>query len=146
MISAADLMTKNPVTLPLTAKVRAAVATLQSLDVRHLPVVDEEGGLAGILSDRDLRSLEIPSVVGPEYIGNVRAALDASVSSIMSGDVISVDVETSASEIVDIMLENRIGAVPVIDADGVLVGIVSYVDVLRAASFEDEEEREARAS
>jgi CBS-domain-containing membrane protein len=137
MISAAELMTANPVTLPLDAKVRLAVATLQTMDIRHLPVIDEDGALVGIVSDRDLRALEIPSVIGEEYLGSVRAALDAPLASIMSGDVIYVDTETSASEIVDLMLENKIGAVPVVDVDGVLVGIVSYVDVLRALPFEE---------
>src|SRR5688572_7499595 len=142
MISARDLMTDKPVTLPLDARVRLAVATLQTMDIRHIPVVDEDGALAGIVSDRDLRALEIPTMVGEEYLGDLRAALDAPLSSIMTGDVISVDLEATASEIVDLMLENKIGAVPVLDGDGVLVGIVSYVDVLRAMPFEDEEDEE----
>lgn len=131
MSSAADLMTENPATLPIDAKVRNAVAMLQSMDIRHIPVVDEDGMLVGIVSDRDLRALEFPSIIGEEYLGKVREALDAPLASVMSGDVISVELDTSATEIVELMLENRIGAVPVLDGDGVLVGIVSYVDMLR---------------
>lgn len=56
---------------------------------------------------------------------------------LMSSDTLSVDMDTDASEIAELMLENKIGAVPVTDIDGRLVGIVSYVDLLRRLSFDD---------
>ena len=49
----------------------------------------------------------------------------------MTADVLSVDVETDVTEIIELMLEHKIGALPVTDGDGGLVGIVSYMDVLR---------------
>jgi acetoin utilization protein AcuB len=131
---ARELMTKNPATIEPDSKLREAVEMLNTLDVRHLPVTNEDGELVGILSDRDLRALEVPLFVGDEYMGSrVKAALEASVSSIMNGDVVAVDEETSEEDIVECLLNHKIGAVPVTDAYGVLVGIVSYVDVLRAA-------------
>lgn len=136
MLVASELMTENPQTIRATAKVARAVELLQTLDIRHLPVVDEEGVLVGMLSDRDLRGLQIPYFVSGEYAGNLQTALEAKVSSLMSSDVISVDSEADAAEIVDLMLDNKIGAVPVVDADGLLVGIISYIDVLRALSLE----------
>jgi len=139
MLTAHDLMTEDPVTVPMMAKVGRAVDLLHSLDVRHLPVVDESGALVGMLSDRDLRALTFPEVAGGEYVGAVQTALDAPIASIMTSDVISVDVEADAAEIVDLMIDRKIGAVPVVDADGALVGIVSYVDLLRELSFDDDE-------
>jgi acetoin utilization protein AcuB len=132
MLTARDLMTEKPVTIRANATVRRAAELLQTLDIRHLPVVDEGGNLVGMLSDRDLRSVSIPFVLGDEYVGTVRAALDARVATIMNSDVLSVDEEADAAEVVDLMLDNKIGAVPVLDGDGALVGIVSYMDVLRA--------------
>jgi acetoin utilization protein AcuB len=139
MLTAHDLMTEDPVTIPMMAKVGQALRLLHSLDVRHLPVVDEDGALVGMLSDRDLRGLAIPDVAGGEYVGTIETSLDALVSSIMTSDVISVDVEADAAEIVDLMIDRKIGAVPVVDGDGALVGIVSYVDLLRELRFDDEE-------
>ncbi len=132
MTTARDLMTAKPMTVPETAKVRRAVEILQEMEIRHLPVVNATGELVGMLSDRDLRSLAIPWFAGREHTGEIRTALEARVSSLMSGDVISVQEETDVSEIVDLMLENKVGALPVTDGDGALVGIISYVDVLRA--------------
>jgi acetoin utilization protein AcuB len=52
----------------------------------------------------------------------------------MTTDVISVNPETELEEVVDLMIEHKIGAVPVVEADSSkLVGIVSYIDALRAA-------------
>jgi acetoin utilization protein AcuB len=136
MTTAQDLMTKSPATVRPTTKVRRAVEILQTLDVRHLPVVDAGGALVGMVSDRDLRALALPSYAGTEYVGKVQRALDATIADLMSSDVLSVDLEAPASEVVELMLEHKIGAVPVVDADGALVGIISYMDVLRLLPLE----------
>jgi CBS-domain-containing membrane protein len=130
MYTATDLMTPDPFVIPASAKVSEALRALQELDVRHLPVVNSEGTLVGMLSDRDLRSLAVPVTIDGEWLGTVRLALDASVQSMMNSDVLTVGVEAEVEEIVDLMLGEKIGAVPVLDADGKLAGIVSYVDLL----------------
>lgn len=134
MKTAAELMTENPVTIRVDAKVRDAVRILETLDIRHLPVVDEEGEVVGMVSDRDVRGLMLPYTMGGEYAGTIQAGLDASLASIMSSDVLSVEMEADEAEVVDLMLDHKIGAVPVVDVEGTLVGIVSYLDVLRQLS------------
>jgi acetoin utilization protein AcuB len=99
--------------------------------VRHLPVVDEQGELVGILSDRDLRSLRLPPAAAGETSGPPLLRSRRPVADFMSGGVISVDPAAHVGEIIDVMLEESVGALPVVDEDGELVGIVSYVDVLR---------------
>ena len=128
----AEIMTREVETVNATATVGEAVDVLSELNVRHLPVLNE-GGLIGVLSDRDLRSLGLwpGSELGSyEELSKKYGML---VSSIMSGDVLTVDESTSVTDVIDLMLEQGVGAVPVVDAHGAeLVGIVSYVDVLRA--------------
>ena len=135
---ARDLMTENPITIQATSKVGQAVQILQTMDIRHLPVVNDAGELVGMLSDRDLRSLSIPFFLGDEHAGHVRAAREARVADLMNADVLSVGPQSDASEIVELMLENKIGAVPVAEPDGTLVGIVSYMDVLRVLPLDAE--------
>lgn len=121
----ADLMTSEPATVLWTASVGAALAKLHRLDVRHLPVVDEEGALVGMLSDRDFRPL-------PHDAASSRSpSPELPVSDLMSSDVLSVQAETSARELIDLLLDQKVGALPVTDSEGALVGIVSYIDVLR---------------
>lgn len=125
-----EVMTPDPHTVEVTATVRDAAALLTELDVRHLPVM-ESGNLVGILSDRDVRSLLGPDLEDPD----LRAQrLDSAVSELMSSDVISVGPEDDLGEAIDLMIENRLGSLPVVNEDpDQLVGVVSYVDILRAA-------------
>ena len=143
MLCACDLMTTDPAALSPTATLREAVEIMHRLDIRHLPVVNADRELVGMLSDRDLRALTIPYFVGGEDAGYVRRAMDAQVSSLMTSDVLSVEAEADLAEVVDLMLDHKIGAVPVTDAGGVLVGIVSYMDVLRAVPLAEDEDADA---
>lgn len=122
MATASDIMTKQVVTLRQTATVREALRTLEEMDVRHLPIVDERRELVGMISDRDLLRLR-----------RSNETLQRPVSEVMSADVLYVTPATDVVEIIDLMSENRIGAVPVVDSDSQVAGLVSYVDVLRAA-------------
>jgi CBS domain-containing protein len=55
---------------------------------------------------------------------------------LMTTPVLSVDVDADCAEIVDLMLDHDVASVPVVDAEGRLVGVVSYSDVLRALPLE----------
>ena len=143
MYTARDLMTPDPVAVRETATISEAVRIFQALEIRHLPVVNAASELVGMLSDRDLRAFTIPDVIDGEWIGAIQIALEARVATLMSGDALSVDLDADAAEIADLLLDNRIGAVPVVDGDGRLAGIVSYVDILRAFAADELGERAA---
>lgn len=126
---AKDIMTENPVTATELMSVAEALGLLYELDVRHLPVV-RGSELAGIVSDRDLRTFTQPSE--DEAIDAIERARSSNVGNFMNTDPVRVDPETNAREIVELMLLHRVGAIPVCDLDtGDLLGIVSYVDLLR---------------
>jgi acetoin utilization protein AcuB len=126
-----EIMTPAPVFTSSKATLGQALRLLQQLELRHLPVVDD-GRLVGMLSDRDLRTALGPSFESGSAVSN--ASLEAAISSIMSAAVVSVSPETEVPEVIDLMLEHRVGAIPVAgDEEDQLLGIVSYVDVLRAA-------------
>src|SRR5262245_57877663 len=115
---ATEIMTEDPMTVEVTAKIAEAIDILQTLEIRHLPVVDRGGTLVGMISDRDLRSAN---------------GKEESIAAIMSADVSTIDPETDVEEIIDLLLELKVGALPVVDEETKeLMGIVSYVDVLRA--------------
>lgn len=128
-----EVMNPNPKVVQVTDPVRRAAALLGELDVRHLPVV-ESGELVGIVSDRDLLPIQPTALDELENAEAVRALLAQPISNLMSSNVVTYGPEDDLAEVVDSMLELRIGAVPIV-APGTrqLVGIVSYVDILRAA-------------
>ncbi len=127
-----DVMTQNPVTIDITGTVQDAADLMVATDVRHIPVVTK-GTLVGMISDRDLRSYMLPR---PERIfraDEARAHMAVSVSAVIPSDVITVRPDTPVVELLDILLEGKLGAVPVLAPDsGDLISMVSYIDVLRA--------------
>jgi CBS domain-containing protein len=117
-----DVMTANPATVDIDASRADIEALLQELDVRHVPVLNHAGALSGIISDRDL---------APFRQGSSRDA-DVRAGQIMTKRVLSVGPDTKLADVVDTMLEQKVGALLVVDATSTLVGIVSYIDILRA--------------
>lgn len=128
-MQAKDIMTTSPVCVKPTTIIADAIEVMHASDIRHITVVDREGRLVGILSERDIGALWHPTR-GRMLDERVYAR---KVEDFMSLDPVSVESTTDIDEVIEIMLEHRVGAVPVLSADGVLSGIVSYVDILQAA-------------
>lgn len=135
-VNVSNIMTPNPERINVKDSIAMAIDRLYELDVRHLPVVDDGGELVGMISDRDLRSHSLPTTLEFDEYGSADKGdrMDAPVSQIMHSDVQYVDPETEIYELIQLMIDHKIGAVPVVDPlDGNLTGIVSYIDVIRAA-------------
>jgi acetoin utilization protein AcuB len=131
-MTATDLMTPDPVTVTPQASVAEVWDLMRELEVRHVPVV-ESGALVGMVSDRDLARFDMARLLLVEGAETLRQELATAVVRVMSSDVIAVNPETELEEIVELLVEHRIGAVPVIRSNTrEVVGIVSYIDVLRA--------------
>jgi acetoin utilization protein AcuB len=132
-MTAADVMTPDPITLTAEASLDEAAQLMRERGIRHVPVVDAQGGLVGMLSDRDLAIAGPGSIVADEVDATLGERLATPIVKAMTAEVIAVEPETELGEIVDAMLEQRVGAIPVLDGPSRrVIGIVSYVDVLRA--------------
>lgn len=130
-MTAHEIMTPDPVTVTPKTTLAEAWDLMRELDIRHLPVVDGEA-LIGMLSDRDLGSIEIPRLLTEEGADALRQRLVRPVLHMMSVDVVAAEAETEMSELISLFLEQKVGAVPVVTPDTRrIVGIVSYIDVLR---------------
>lgn len=130
---ARDIMTPEPITANVRDSVKRVYAIMLDEDVRHVPIV-EGVRLRGMISDRDLRSAALPALAEFDDPEHARALMNQTVVDYLSGDLLYVGAETDVSDIIDIMIDQKVGAVPVVDEnDATLLGIISYVDVLRAA-------------
>ncbi len=128
-----ELMTRDPITVESDATIREARMLMWENDLRHIPVVDE-GALIGMLSDRDLRSYLPAPENDLDIDESVIDRLGDPVSACMQAGALSTSPEADMRALIDLMLEWRVGALPVVESGtDNLVGIISYVDVLRAA-------------
>lgn len=127
-----DVMKPGPTAIRGDRPLMEAADAMVEQGVRHLPVVDTRDRVIGIVSDRDVRA-----AVGDPGLAVVNEAMrdrlrGLRVWSAMSTPVRTVEVDTPISDAIQCFIDHRIGALPVVDADEHLVGILSYIDVLSA--------------
>jgi len=124
----ADVMTKEPVTIAAGETVGQAEELMSENNIRQIPVVNGRD-LLGIVTDRDLRSfLSGPLLGDPEAR---ESALRTPVRDVMTMEPIFVSPNDDLEEVVEILIEEKIGGIPVVDQTEGLVGIVTYIDLLR---------------
>lgn len=128
--TAGSLMTSPIITIPAAAPLRQAVQQMTAHDLKRLPVVDENGRLAGWISRVDiLRTVEYHQPAAetePEP-----PATGATISVLMYRDVPTVSPRTTLEEIVQALEENRRRRAVVVDEDQRVLGIITDGDLLR---------------
>jgi CBS domain-containing protein/osmotically-inducible protein OsmY len=130
-LRAADLMTANLLTASSSAPLVDAAEMMAWKGVRHLPIVDGDGRLVGMLSERDLRTaLGVPAEALERKEG--AHGRDRTVQEVMTRSVESVRPEQPLPQVIASMISRNVGALPVVDAERRPVGIISYLDVLSA--------------
>ena len=123
-----DVMTKHPLTMSPTETIGQADDLMNTNRIRQLPVIQGKR-LVGIVTDRDIRSFLSSSLwETPEAR---ERALASAVREIMTTAPITVSPDDDLQEAVELMIDEKMGGIPVVDEPEGLVGIVTYVDVLR---------------
>ncbi len=133
--TAADLMTREPVTLPATTPLAQAAAAMAERGLKRIPVVDAGGRLVGMVSRSDLLKTVAEGLrERPAAPLQLPDGTPASVGAIMSHDVPTVRPETPLAETLESLLESEKRRVVVVDADRRVIGIITDGDVLRRAA------------
>lgn len=146
-----ELMTENPLSIPATATATEAVQMLTEHRFSAAPVIDEAGHPIGVISRTDLvkrllapprdgqfledewlqsdnRQVDIP--LDNESIPTLRLE-GVTVNEIMTPTVVGLSPDASLEYAVELMLKEEVHRLFVLDADGVLVGVISTFDILR---------------
>jgi len=133
-----EVMISPVVTIRWDASILEASALMEEKNIRRLPVVDEENILIGILSDGDVReALSIYNVTNP-YAPDQDEILLA-VDEIMSAPVYAVGPDEHLRNVVQLLLEHKIGGVPVVDEQNHPLGVVTSSDIFHLMLNEWEE-------
>lgn len=115
-----EVMTKNPKVCAPTDIVQQAALLMKSQDVGPIPIVGDNGKLEGIITDRDIVLKVVAEGLDPKT---------TKLAEVMSTDLITCTSDGDIEETLDLMEDNQVRRIPVIDANGRLVGIISQADI-----------------
>ncbi len=117
---AENAMILNPITIHFDAKVGDALSLMREYHIGGIPVVDENGVLKGIVTNRDLR---------------FQNAMDKPIKEVMTSEgLVTTSQNINLEEAKDILQKYRIEKLPVVDKDYKLIGLITYKDITKAAA------------
>jgi len=145
MLTAADVMTKDVITVKKRTTIRELAELFANRRISSFPVVDDNGELIGIVTETDLieqdKSLHIPTVISifdwviylesnKKFEKELKKMTGQTVGDIFTEEVDSVKTTALLSEVADIMSSKKIHAVPVVEGKKI-VGVISRIDLIR---------------
>ena len=143
-----DVMTAEVLTVRSTTPLKQAAVTLAEHGISGLPVVDPDGRVIGVLSEGDILYKEVG---GPRrrslferLVAAPPAGIELKLSATTVGEAMTVPAVTIGqnrlvTDAANAMIDNGVNRLPVVDEDGVLIGIVTRADLVRAFVRSDEE-------
>ena len=143
----ADAMSRDPIVVRPQTPLNEAIQILAERHISGLPVVDDAGQLVGIISETDLMWQET-GVTPPAYImfldsviylknpttyeRDLHKALGQTVGEVMTSDLVTVTPDKPLKEAAQLMHEREVRRLPVLDAEGHVIGILTRGDIIRA--------------
>ena len=146
-LTAKEIMNKKVITIQKDASIKELSELLVNNKISGVPVLDENGSLAGIVSEGDIivqnSDLHFPryfklldAIIYLESLNKFKRSLQkhlaTKVEEIMTVKVKTAGEDTPINEIADIMLDNRVNRLPVMDKNNKLVGIITRADILKS--------------
>ncbi len=150
-----NIMTEEVITVSTGDSVETCAKLLQENNISGLPVLDEAGKVAGIVTEGDLirraSRVKAPGYLeilgGLIYLGSpkkfvdeLQRAMSLEAGQLMSTNVIAVNPEETLEKAATLMIEKGISRLPVLDKQGKLVGIISRRDIMRSLYSKSEQE------
>ena len=127
-----EFMTKDPLVLESDETMADAYEKMHNHQIRHLPVVDENHRLIGIFSATDLNRAYTPRETESGWYYDKEGLGLLDLAHFMTKDPLTLTPEDTLKEAAEIMARTKFGCLPVVSPGSrKLVGIISYIDVLR---------------
>jgi len=127
MITVEELMATEMLTVRPEGTVLRAHELMNEHKVRHLPVIDSQGVMVGLVTERDLLSASVSVLADLSALERQEVEAGIVIESVMSTELVYASPETTLSEAADYLLNSTHGCLPVL-TDGRLVGIITETD------------------
>jgi acetoin utilization protein AcuB len=127
-----DRMSSPAVTITPDTSLQAALNLMHEHRFRRLPVVDETGRLIGIVSERDLLYASPPPATLLSGLELSHVLTELRVDEVMTRNVLTATPDAFVEDAARLMVDNKVGGLPVVDEDNYVVGVITETDVFRA--------------
>lgn len=127
-----DRMSSPAVTIVPDTSLQAALTLMHEHRFRRLPVVDERGRLVGIVSERDLLYASPPPAALLSGLELNHVLAERQVGEILTRNVLTATPDTFVEDAARLMVDNKVGGLPVVDGDNHVVGVITETDVFKA--------------
>jgi acetoin utilization protein AcuB len=124
-------MTRKPITIHYSGTLRQALEIMETAGFHHLPVLNSDAQLVGILSDRDCRTALNSPYIMRQHWKDEHIVNTLTVRALMTPAPIVIEPEAEAEEAARMMLNHQVSCLPVLRSE-TLVGIVTRSDLLLA--------------
>lgn len=133
-----EIMRREVVTVTVGEKLDLTQDIMNLGRVRHLPVLDDEQRVIGVVSHRDVLAAALTQVLDFDAKARRTFLRSIEVGEVMAKDPVTVGPDALLGEVAEIFIERKIGCVPVVAVNGELLGIVTESDLLAAAYLFEE--------
>jgi len=124
-----DIMTKDCITINLNSTLNKAYALLKEQQISQLLIVTNSNKIVNIINKKTILNLLM------EDFDNGKLILNKQLNDINLKDFITTDPISDIRRVAQVMIKNKIDAIPVVDKNGFLLGIVSKTDIIMAVSY-----------
>ena len=129
------IASKDVISIPPTKSIKDTAKVMMEHEFRRLPIADPGSGkVLGIVTVMDILDFfgggKKFNIIEKKYEDNFLAAINEPIREIMTRDVICLSDKSSIKDTIETMLSNQIGAIPLVDADDKLAGIVTERDIV----------------
>ncbi len=141
-----DIMTQEVLSVKRDTSVNEVAQVMGAKDISGVPVVDDENHVVGIITELDLivrnTRLEMPRFIEVMDWGRIplqrpghakeklRHMLGTKAADIMTEEVVTIGPDAPVEDLAELMVKRRVNPVPVVDAEGQLIGIISRADIV----------------
>ncbi len=135
-----DLINEKVVTVEMDDSLRVVKEIFDNTNFHHLLVVEKDK-LYGVISDRDLLKALNPNIGTIRETAQDAAALNKKVHQIMTRKLITLGLDASFYDALEIFDQHKVSCIPIVDADNSALGIISWRDILHAIKSDLDESR-----
>jgi len=127
-----DIMFSDPITLKVGEPFSRVAKLFHMHHIRHLPIVDGNNKLQGLVTERDLLRFMSPRAAeNGEFVDDGSRLDEYSLEQVMKRNLFSLAENDTLDKAVDLMIKYKLGCIPIVDREKNLKGIVTQIDVLR---------------